>query len=483
MKAQSNGDYYNILLEACKEAFEVLEQKDFLFTNEAMIENDEISFNAESIELFGIEKSNDTIVQYRLKEAMTYNFLTYLERQYLLLKRDMFFERKDFYRKCLTALNIEFTKFLKEGGRVPKDYNCIKNPNVLLFLESMKFNIKERAEVPDKISQIIQSVPIIINQIDETIKPKIINPKEDISNYFDAYYQSVFSVVYKRNDDKSINEFYNGNYFAYWNKQVDEIFFENKNLEPIYKDLESYNAQVRKLFIEIISLFKVVDGYKKTQKPNYHTQIRMRLDNINEFLSFNKKISRKIKKLIIDRKFQTAIDMKNYCAINFTECIDSLEGFGIYIDKSPLKTDFENALSNIENSINLTELQCLIDKPQQLEAVIPDKKNEPQQVETNIPDEVKKDLHANIFVDDSFKIWQKMFEDFNIDASKRTDLDFMFAIMKYNNLIHENIGLINMQNWINKKHQITIEKLKYTDVNTKANQKRMTVYNLIKSKQ
>ena len=105
------------------------------------------------------------------------------------------------------------------------------------------------------------------------------------------------------------------------------------------------------------------------------------------------------------------------------------------------------------------------------------------QPETIKPNESKKQTHGNIFVDNSLEIWKKMFEDFNIDASKRTDLDFMFQIMKYESLIHENIGFIDMQNWINKTYQITIEKLKYTDVNTKANEKRMTVYNLITSKQ
>jgi hypothetical protein len=189
MEAQSNKDYYNILLEACKEAFEVLEQKDFLYTNEAMIENNEITFSPESIELFGSEKSNDMIVQYRLREAMEYSFLTYLERQYLLLKRDMLFERKDFYRKCLTALNIEFTKFLKEGGRVPPGYNCVKNPDVLLFLERMKTHLKGRAEVPDKISQISANISYTKNepQQNETVKnPDEVKKSKDFKDFFNS---------------------------------------------------------------------------------------------------------------------------------------------------------------------------------------------------------------------------------------------------------------------------------------------------------
>lgn len=107
----------------------------------------------------------------------------------------------------------------------------------------------------------------------------------------------------------------------------------------------------------------------------------------------------------------------------------------------------------------------------------------PQQTEAVNPDGVKtSSQHSQIFKNNNFEIWQRMFDDFNITKSSRTDIDFMFQIMKYESLIWDNIGLTDMQNWINETYQIAVEKVKYTDPNSKSNEKRMIAYNLINPK-
>jgi hypothetical protein len=106
----------------------------------------------------------------------------------------------------------------------------------------------------------------------------------------------------------------------------------------------------------------------------------------------------------------------------------------------------------------------------------------PQQTETNEPDEVKIELHNNIFTGNAFEIWQSMFKKFKITNGKRTDVDFMFNIMKYNNLICENISYKDMAIWIDKVYEITFVKIKYTDHKTTANEKRLIIYNEITSK-
>lgn len=75
-----------------------------------------------------------------------------------------------------------------------------------------------------------------------------------------------------------------------------------------------------------------------------------------------------------------------------------------------------------------------------------------------------------------------MFEQFKISKSNRTDIDFMFEIMKYNNLIYENIGYVDIQNWINKVYEISFDKIKFTDHKAKSNDKRLIIYNAIISK-
>lgn len=90
--------------------------------------------------------------------------------------------------------------------------------------------------------------------------------------------------------------------------------------------------------------------------------------------------------------------------------------------------------------------------------------------------------YTHIFKGKSFEIWQRMFDEFKITKSSRTDIDFMFQIMKYDNLIYDNIGLIDIQNWINETYQMTVEKVKYTNPNSKSNLKRLSTYNLINIK-
>lgn len=109
--------------------------------------------------------------------------------------------------------------------------------------------------------------------------------------------------------------------------------------------------------------------------------------------------------------------------------------------------------------------------------------NQPQPKETNKPDEVKKELHNNIFKDNAFEVWQSMFEKFQIiESNYSTDIDFMFQVMKYNNLIYNNIGLTDIKNWINTVYEISFDKIRFTDHKAKANKKRLIIFNQITSK-
>lgn len=108
------------------------------------------------------------------------------------------------------------------------------------------------------------------------------------------------------------------------------------------------------------------------------------------------------------------------------------------------------------------------------------KKNEPQQNESSIIDEVKKELHNDYFKDNAFNIWERLFENFNINETKRTDLRFMYEIMKYNGQIHKTVTVKNITDWINETYDFSIDKLQYTSIKSKSNENRMSIYNLIK---
>ena len=89
----------------------------------------------------------------------------------------------------------------------------------------------------------------------------------------------------------------------------------------------------------------------------------------------------------------------------------------------------------------------------------------------------KKELHTNIFKKNGFEIWESMFEKFNITKSTRTDIDFMFEVMKYHKFIYKNIGYNDIENWINEVYQISFDKIKHTNHKAKSNEKRLIIFN------
>ena len=108
------------------------------------------------------------------------------------------------------------------------------------------------------------------------------------------------------------------------------------------------------------------------------------------------------------------------------------------------------------------------------------KQYRPQQIETSKPVEGKKELHNHIFKDNAFEFWERLFENFNINETKRTDLRFMYEIMKYKEQIHKTVTVKNITDWINETYDFNIDKLQYTSIKNKSNENRMSIYNLIK---
>jgi len=95
---------------------------------------------------------------------------------------------------------------------------------------------------------------------------------------------------------------------------------------------------------------------------------------------------------------------------------------------------------------------------------------------------VKKELHTNIFKKNGFEIWESMFKKFNITKTKRTDIDFMFEVMKYNDFIYKNIGYNDIEDWINEVYEISFDKIKFTNHIAKSNAKRLIIFNDIISR-
>jgi hypothetical protein len=153
MIALTNEDYFNILLQGCKEAFENLEIKEFLSTPEGLTYNDEngqIILSNETIERLSQEQSHKMIINYNLQDMVDRSFLVYLERQQLIFKKKYLIERHDFYKRCLTVLNIKRLENYRKNGRKPlRNFSDLgDNPDTFEYLVLIMHHLEQRAKKP-----------------------------------------------------------------------------------------------------------------------------------------------------------------------------------------------------------------------------------------------------------------------------------------------------------------------------------------------
>lgn len=132
----------------------------------------------------------------------------------------------------------------------------------------------------------------------------------------------------------------------------------------------------------------------------------------------------------------------------------------------PQKFFFESKRKSIKEQLKIERLKK--------------KQSQHQTPATDNQNKVNINQHSHIFKDKAFEFWERLFENFNIDKTKRTDLRFMYEIMKNKGQIHQYVSVKNITDWINETYKFSIDKLQYTSIKSKSNENRMSIYNLIK---
>ncbi len=348
------------------------------------------------------------------------------------------------------------------------------NKSVVLGKELKKDNIA------------IQKVYLVIleNKLAETESMKVNKHvslivkenKDAIGMYFKE-------VMNHRDENKKANDRYFGTISNIWETGRKKELEEKQNLIEVCRDLKMYITHLGYLinrtafFFEAIEKIdvNVIDESNILEFQKIHIRVFERRKEILYYLGRFDNFIKFIKYHIRDGNYKLAMEIQAYYLDMFDDALDLFKSqFHLFIERSPLNENFEETRLSIKNAINIERIKILNS----------DTKNpQPQQPETVKPDEVKKELHPEIFKGNSFEIWQFMFDRFKIkESSYSIDIDFMFQVMKYNNQIHDFIGLTDIKNWINKVYQISFEKIRYTNHKAKSNSKRLIIYDEIISK-
>lgn len=140
MEALTNTDYYNILLEGCKQAFE--SKENYCFEKELNRLKGSLTPKIYSNLL---QKIVTVPQQNYLKEKDV--FFKYLEKAQLDFEEKYSVKKSDFYSKCLIALSVKLEVEKKEstGVGITRTYHYVNLPNDLKFLVSMKIHIKYKS--------------------------------------------------------------------------------------------------------------------------------------------------------------------------------------------------------------------------------------------------------------------------------------------------------------------------------------------------
>jgi len=186
MKAKTNTEYYNIMLEGCKEAFENIELKEYFYTDEAMEDNKEYFHSKESIEQLGVNTINDLTVNYRTNDKMTRSFLNFLDRQQAIFEKIDLVPRYEFYQRCLNVINIKRFELFKENEfRILTGITDLGNqPDPFLFIEGLKHHIKNRSLEPEKTKQSEAVIPDEVYKTQNLFKVGLLFATGKMNKYF-----------------------------------------------------------------------------------------------------------------------------------------------------------------------------------------------------------------------------------------------------------------------------------------------------------
>ena len=248
----------------------------------------------------------------------------------------------------------------------------------------------------------------------------------DFINHLLSFSSSVISLEL---DKTSVNK-------IIW---LDETYYREDYLDPY-----CYSFQINLINAKEIMLARIINNFDKAIKSKCGNDIDLSEYSDKDYWSYGNDTDEK----------QQNIN-KRYYNIRLTPRDEKV------FKKLWLRTyikDLSQILSNIRTVTNNPK-QVAIDKSK------------------NDITDVKKELHTNIFKKNGFEIWESIFEKFNITKTKRTDIDFMFEVMKYNDFIYKNIGCKDIQDWINEIYEISFDQIKYTDVNSNSNSKRLIIFN------
>ena len=376
-------------------------------------------------------------------------------REYFRNKRkNVVWQNLDNYNHYLTTKRFGFT-FLKtfkknDFNEIIKKLNEQKNQ---FFYNYNKLNTDEKLEY--KNDYIDQLEKLIKKQEHSKYKELIKEQIQGIKDYnftplniqIQKYYNCIRRVDFFKKFLEMDNDMYYGKRVNFWLNYRNEKLLEHEILKSRKGILMPFNNYLSKVIRKIIRQLKNVIDWKENQIELHPNSLEVGLSC--HLVSFKSTIT--AIKMNYDNDKLLAYQMQKYCINGFDLMLNFIkEELLINFEKMPTYNLIQNVIDDFKNVIDIEDVKIFLES-----------KN--LQKETDKPDKPKKELHITYFKNNAFEVWQSMFDEFNIsntaNGKKRTDVKFMFEIMKKKSLIHKTINQKIFLEWITSTYDgLIIEK-------------------------
>lgn len=303
-------------------------------------------------------------------------------------------------------------------------------------LDKLKEILEQKIETERKSQNKLTSIPKVStfsNSINNTMFNKVLLKTLDNNSPNNIYYKNVFNNWVKArtahlentplaDQAKWIHNFLN----IFCSQLIDNTIQIARGAHHYHKGLPKYNKDFEPGYFKLFHLLNYGDGYTNT--------IEIYLQSLRLKRAENPALALSMRDYYIDR----IKELKTMLEINF-----------FFKKVNPIYFHFDQIILEFKNNIDPE-----IEKIKSLPSI---HKDPEENIEYN--------RHSKIFTRDGFKVWSRMFIDFNINASSRTDLRFMFDTMKKEEigLIHSTVSQKALLDWINEVYELTVEKLPYRD--------------------
>lgn len=228
-------------------------------------------------------------------------------------------------------------------------------------------------------------------------------------------------------------------------KNIDD-FLKGMNQNFIrakFTNIKPDKSNIDKVYLNNINIWYYLNSDSVIKKDG-NKEVRSKLDTINNVILLNPE--------------------------NFIFC-KTQNGFKLTED------DFINAELKRFEELDVNKLLLAENKQfQYYKNFLLNKLEKPQQLQDIKPDEIKKELHNNIFKDNSIYLFEKYFDNKSMTFQSRTDFRFLFEQMKKDNLIHDTVTLGQYIKFIGK-YRYYEKELKAIELDALKNIQRTKDYN------